>query len=245
MKLNKVRTIQIIILFFITNFMYPQKDAENIYDGNKLYYSDNVGKVIESAEKYSKALEINPGNNKAYFNLGNSLYKKALLIKTGKISIPPNIKMTPDSLSKSLLDQASQNYAVVANSISNKDTLHKTWHNIGNCYLQKKEYKEAINAYKKALKLNTKDEETRYNMAYALKNLPKENKNNKNDKKQNEKNDKKQNEKKDEKKPQPQQNEISKEQADQLLKALMNSEKKLQGKRKQENSEKNKLEKDW
>jgi hypothetical protein len=49
------------------------------------------------------------------------------------------------------------------------------------------------------------------------------------------------------KKPQPQQNKMSKEQADQLLKALMNSEKKLQDKRKQkqEDGANLNIEKDW
>jgi len=59
-------------------------------------------------------------------------------------------------------------------------------------------------------------------------------------KKEDSKNDK-------DKKPQPQQNKMSKEQADQLLKALMNSEKKLQDKRKQkqEDGANLNIEKDW
>ena len=56
-----------------------------------------------------------------------------------------------------MLDQAAQNFAVVANSISNKDTLHQAWHNIGNCYLQKKDFQQAVDAYKKSLKYNPKD----------------------------------------------------------------------------------------
>lgn len=90
--------------------------------------------------------------------------------------MPAGSKMTPDSLAKLILDQAAQNFAVVANSISDKDTLHQAWHNIGNCHLRKKDFQGAVDAYKKALKYDPKDEETRYNLAYALKNLPKQNK---------------------------------------------------------------------
>ena len=167
-------------------------------------------------------------------------------IKNKSIKIPSDSKITPDSLSKLMLDQAAQNFAVVANSISNKDTLHQAWHNIGNCYLQKKDFQQAVDAYKKSLKYNPKDEDTRYNLAYALKNMPKDKKNGggtkqkQQNKKEDSKNDK-------DKKPQPQQNKMSKEQADQLLKALMNSEKKLQDKRKQkqEDGANLNIEKDW
>jgi tetratricopeptide (TPR) repeat protein len=182
----------------------------------------------------------------AKYNLANSLYKNALLIKNKSIKIPSDSKITPDSLSKLMLDQAAQNFAVVANSISNKDTLHQAWHNIGNCYLQKKDFQQAVDAYKKSLKYNPKDEDTRYNLAYALKNMPKDKKNGggnkqkQQNKKEDSKNDK-------DKKAQPQQNKMSKEQADQLLKALMNSEKKLQDKRKQkqEDGANPNIEKDW
>jgi tetratricopeptide (TPR) repeat protein len=235
----------VILLVFANGLLFSQKDAEHIYDGNNMYFS---GKISESAAKYAKALEANPNNRKANFNLGNSLYKNALLIKNGKLGLPPNAKMTPDSLSKLILDQAAQNFAVVANSISNKDTLHQAWHNIGNCYLQKKEYQQAVDAYKKSLKYNPKDEETRYNLAYALKNLPKDKKGGggggQNQQQQNKKEEDK-NAK--DKNAQPQQSQMSKEQADQLLKALMNSEKKLQDKRKQKQEDpgKHTIDKDW
>ena len=192
--------------------------------------------------------------NHTYFSLPKNMIsdddvinnENALLIKNKSIKIPSDSKITPDSLSKLMLDQAAQNFAVVANSISNKDTLHQAWHNIGNCYLQKKDFQQAVDAYKKSLKYNPKDEDTRYNLAYALKNMPKDKKNGggtkqkQQNKKEDSKNDK-------DKKPQPQQNKMSKEQADQLLKALMNSEKKLQDKRKQkqEDGANQNIEKDW
>ncbi len=218
-----------------------QKDAKKIYEGNNQYFS---GKVPESSSSYAKAVELNPANRKANFNLGAALYKNALQVKSGELGVPTNLNMTPDSLSNLILDQAAQNFAVVANSISNKDTLHQAWHNIGNCYLQKKEYKQAVDAYKKALRFDPGDEDSRYNLAYALKHLPKEKKggggsNQKKNKKEEDKNDQKKN-------ASPKKEDMDKQQAEQILKALMNAEKKLQDKRKQkQESENNRTEKDW
>lgn len=228
------------VLIWLSQITIAQKDAKNIYDGNKLY---NAGKTLEATEYYREALKINPTNQKAYFNLGNALYKNALQIKSSKESfIQGGKKITPDSLAGLVFDEAAQSYAQVANTISNKDTLHQAWHNIGNCYLQKKDYQQAVDAFKKSLKYNCKDEDTRYNLAYALKNMPKDkkggggsNNQNKEDKKDGNKN------------ASPQQNQMSKDQAEQLLKALMNQEKKLQDKRKQkqEDAGKTSVDKDW
>jgi Ca-activated chloride channel homolog len=216
-----------------------QKDAQLIYEGNKTYHS---GKIPQSAAYYSKALEANPNNRKANFNLGNSLYKNGLLVKEGKMPLPPASAPKKDSLAGLIFDQAAQNFEIVANSISDKDTLHRAWHNIGNCRLQKKDYASAVEAYKKALKYDPKDEETRYNLAYALKHMPPEQKGGGG---QNQ--DQKQKQEKQEQKQQQQQQQMNKEQAEQLLKALMESEKKLQDKRKQkaEDASKANQEKDW
>lgn len=244
MQLSKLKYFIIFILFFATSFLSAQKDAMNIYDGNKMYYG---GKTIESTDLYRQALKINPNNQKAHFNLGNSLYKNALEIKASKQNlIQGGKKITTDSLANLVFDEAAGSFAQVANSISNKDTLHQAWHNIGNCYLQKKDYQQSVDAYKKSLKYNPKDEDTRYNLAFALKNLPKDKKggggqnNQPQNKKEEDKNDKNKN-------AAPQQGQMNKEQAEQLLKALMNQEKKLQDKRKQkqEDAGKTSVDKDW
>ncbi|MBL7930856.1 MAG: tetratricopeptide repeat protein [Bacteroidia bacterium] len=241
MRLNNKYLVCGASLLLATCAGYAQEDAHTLYDGNKLYHS---GKIPESSAKYAKALELNPNNRKANFNLGNSLYKNAMLIKSGNLTVPSNPGVTPDSLSKMIFDQAAQNFAIVANSVSDKDTLHRAWHNIGNCYLQKKEYKQAADAYKKSLKFDPKDEETRYNLAYALKHLPKEKKGGGGQSQQQQQQQKQ--EKKDQQQQQQQQSQMSKEQAEQLLKAMMNSEKKLQEKRKQKTDNmNNRQEKDW
>jgi Ca-activated chloride channel homolog len=242
MRLTNLKNKFLYMLVLARIASLAQNDAKNIYYGNKDYYS---GKTIQATDYYRMALKENANNQKAHFNLGNSLYKNGMQIKSSKENfVQAGKKVTPDSLANLVFEEAAQNFAQVANSISDKDTLHRTWHNIGNCYLQKKEYQQAVNAYKKSLKYNSKDEETRYNLAYALKNLPKDKKGGgggqSQNKKEEDKNDKNKN-------AAPQQGQMSKDQAEQLLKALMNQEKKLQDKRKQKQEDQGKttVEKDW
>ena len=53
----------------------------------------------------------------------------------------------------------------------NKQTQGKVFHNLGNSHMQKKEYSQAISAYKKALRNNPKNEKTRYNLSEAIRKL--------------------------------------------------------------------------
>lgn len=213
-----------------------QKDAQTLYEGNNLYFT---GRFPESSATYAKALAANPNNRKANFNLGAALYRNAMMIRDGALTVPNNQNIPTDSLANLVFDRSAEQFAVVANSVSDKDTLHQAWHNIGNCYLQKKDYQQAVTAYKKALKYDPKDEETRYNLAYALKHMPPEKKGGGGGQKPPPQDQKQQQQK--------QQSQMSKEQADQLLKAMMEAEKKLQDKRKQtqdDPSQRN-VEKDW
>jgi tetratricopeptide (TPR) repeat protein len=243
MPLNRICYIFTFTLILCALRFAAQKDAKNIYYGNQLYFS---GKAVQSIDLYRQALKENPNNQKAHFNLGSSLYKSGMQIKTSKENfIQGNKKVTPDSLANLVFEEAAQNFAQVANTISDKDTLHRAWHNVGNCYLQKKEYQQAVDAYKKSLKYNPKDEETRYNLAYSLKHLPKDKKGGGGSKQQQNQKEEDKNDKN--KNSAPQQAQMNKDQAEQLLKALMNSEKKLQDKRKQkqEEADRTSVEKDW
>lgn len=229
---------QFILLVLLSPFLLcSQQDAKHVYDGNNRYRSGDIG---QAALLYREALEANPANRKANFNLGDALYNSALDIKSGKIQAPVNATITPDSIGNMMLDQAAENFAVVANSVSDPDTLHRAWHNIGNCFLQKKDYRQAVEAYKKSLRFDPKDEETRYNLAYALKHLPPEQKGGGGASQQ------QQQQQQQQKQEKPRQSEMNKEQAEQLLKALMDAEKRLQEKRKHKDSDASRnVDKDW
>jgi len=164
----------------------------------------------------------------------------------------PDKQMKPDSAANIVFEQAAQQFEVVAKASASPDTVQKAWLNYGNSKLQQKSYDDAILGYKKALRINPKDEDTRYNLAYALKQKKeqqKQNQQNQQQQQQQQNQDKKEEKKEDKKeeKQQQQQQQMSKEQAEQMLNALKNSEKKIQALRKKKGdpSEKLKIEKDW
>jgi Ca-activated chloride channel homolog len=247
-------------LFIMTFLGYAQKEKMALRDGNKAYYS---GKPIEALNYYKKSLQEKQDYYKANFNLGDALYKTAGLIKSGKIPAPDK-RMTPDSAANIVYDQAAQQFETVAESVSHPDTIHKAWHNYGNAKLMQKSYEDAILGYKKALKLNPKDDDTRYNLAYAQRQLQKQQQNqkNKDEKKDQQKKDGQKPEDKKEKgekdkqdinnqknkdKQEAQQPKMSKEQAEKMLNALKNNEKNMQllRKKKGEPGQRVKVEKDW
>ena len=50
-------------------------------------------------------------------------------------------------------------------------------HNLGNAFMKKQDYPKAAEAFKQSLRINPTDEETRYNLALAMKLMPKQNQN--------------------------------------------------------------------
>lgn len=239
------------LLLLVAVHTHAQDEKKALREGNKSYFG---GKTMEAANYYRKSAATNNGYHKANFNLGDALYKTALGIKDKKIPCP-DPHMTPDSAANIILDQAADQFEIVAKSVTNLDTAQKAWHNYGNARLMQKNYEEAISAYKKSLKLKPNDEDTRYNLAYALTQLKKQqqnqNKNNK-DNKQNQENQKQEdkqkvNNKDDKDQQKGAQPQMNKEQAEQMLNALKNAERKLQAnrKKKDESNSYSKPEKDW
>ena len=128
-----------------------------------------------------------------------------------------------------------------------------------------KDYAKAVEAYKMSLRNNPADDETRYNLALAQKMLKDQQQNqdqnqdqNKDqqqkqdqqqDKNKDKQNDQKQDEKKDQQQPpksEKKDNQMSKENAEQLLNSVMQDEKDVQDKvKKQQVLQGGRLEKDW
>lgn len=231
---KNIWTIGIAIFIFSLqgwgDFAFSQDEKQLIRDGNKQY---KLKKFSESEKNYTKALEKKTDSYKGAFNLGDAYYKQ------GKFK------------------EASEQFEILANRKTSKDTLAKVFHNLGNSYLQQKEFEKSVNAYKNALKNESKDEETRYNLAFAQRMLKQQQqqqkqqqqnqdkKNNKDKQKENQKDkNKKQNDKQQEK--QQQQN-ISKEDAQRLLEALNNDEKNIRNKMNEKKVKvaRAEIEKDW
>ena len=160
-------SIFIILLGFTTLLFSQQKDQKDlerearkvVREGNELY---NQLKFEEAEIAYKKALDKNPNYAKASYNLANTIYQKNQN-KEAVFQYDLAEKIAPDKMSKA-----------------------EIFHNMGNSFMKEKQYDKAVDAYKNAMRNNSKDEETRYNLAMAqelLKNQQdKDNKDNKDNK---------------------------------------------------------------
>ncbi len=171
----------------------------------------------EAAASYQKALKRSPENATAFYNLGNALYK------TEK------------------LDGALKSYDNTVQTTKLNAVKERAYYNGGVVLQTQKKLPECIKAYKNALKLDPNDEEARQNLQRALKQQQQQDQKNKNQDKKDQKNDQN---KKDEPKPQP--SKISKQDAEEKLKTLLEKEKALQDKlHKVKESSTDKPKKDW
>jgi tetratricopeptide (TPR) repeat protein len=216
---------------------YSQSWRKELRAGNEYYNRNNFK---EAENKYKESSKKNPDSFDAQFNQGDALYKQKKY------------------------DEAIQKFGLLKDKTKDEDKLSKLYHNLGNSYLQAKKYEESIDAFKKSLKLLPKDNDTKYNLAYANAMLQK--KKEEQQKKKNQKNkggeknkkdqnstsgDNKNKDKKPEKKEgdnNPQNpNQMSKEQAEQLLKAMEGKEKDVQQKvnAQRVKGARIKIEKDW
>lgn len=207
--------------------VFAQKVERNyIRKGNRLY---NDSSYIDAEINYRKALEINPKSTVSMYNLGNSLIYQ--------------------QKNKDALEQ----YVSASKMEKDKSKLSYIYHNIGVLFQRDKNYKQAIEAYKKALINNPKDDETRYNLSLAQKLLKDEQDNKENNQKENKNNDSNNssnnnsnNNKHDSSKLSERDPTMSKENAEQLLNSVMQDERDVQDRiKKQQKLHGGRLEKDW
>ena len=234
--LNRRYIGSVLLLFLVTVSVFAQKEERDFIRRGNRNFKDSV--YVDAEINYRKAIEVNPKSTISMFNLGNTL------------------------LVQNKLQEAMDQYAGAARIEKDKSNLAQMYHNIGVIFQSQKEYAKAIEAYKESLRNNPKDDETRYNLALAQKmlkdqqqNQQNQEQNQQNQNEQNKEQDKKENEnnkqnqqKQDQQPPQPQKNDnqMSKENAEQLLKSVMQDEKDVQDKvKKQQILQGGKLEKDW
>lgn len=222
--------IIIIVLFLGSLRTFSQKENALLRQGNHKF---EKGDYKEAEKDYRKALELNKESEKGQFNLGTAVYKNNNFEESAKI------------------------YTNLADRKTDRDVQAKVFHNLGNSFLQSKEYEKSIGAYKNALMNDPKNVDTKYNLEYAKMMLKKQqqqqNKDNK-DKKDDKKDQKdKQDQNKEQAKNQDQQKQqqdprkINKEDAERMLEALKNDEKKTMQKVKKQKTkvQVTGIEKDW
>ncbi|KAF5040630.1 Tetratricopeptide repeat protein [anaerobic digester metagenome] len=207
------------IAIFASTALCGQNSLHNVVEGNKAYRNQEFDKA---SSLYRKSLEQKTQYDfQARYNLANSLYRGGDY------------------------QGARETYAGLLNDSLDNRTLSRLYHNIGNTYMQEKNYEQSAIAYKNALRYNPSDEDARYNLSYALQMLKKQqqqnqqnqnkdkNKDQNKDQNKDENKDKDKNENKDQQQDQQKnqeqkKNELSSGQADQMLKALQNKEKQTQ-----------------
>lgn len=147
-----------------------QKDPDEIRGlvnkGVELYEGK---KYTESGLNFKKGLEKVPDNFQAGFNLGDAQYRM------------------------NRYDEAAETFKRSASATTDKLLKAKAYHNMGNSLVKAEKLQEGIDAYKKALRLNPYDNDTKYNLSYALNKLKEQNRQNKDNKQQDKNNQDKNN----------------------------------------------------
>ena len=110
-----------------------------VFEGNSLVNEN----FIEAEKKYRLGVSAKQNNAAGSYNLGNAYYKSELY------------------------DEAMLRHLEAVNNSGSKLEKHKAYHNIGNTLMQQKRCKEAVSAYKNALRNSPSDDESRYNLALA------------------------------------------------------------------------------
>ena len=224
---RKQRTTTLIIALVVASASFAQNDRRYITQGNKLFRS---GQFDKAEVAYRKAIEKNPRNPQAHYNLGNSL-----------------MAQKKDSA-------AVQSFQKSTELETSKIRKAMAFHNMGVVCQQHKMYGEAIEAYKNSLRLNPKDDATRYNLELCKrqqrnqKNQDKQDQNKQKDKNGNDQKDEKQkNKDKQDQKKNNNENKMSKENAEQMLNAAMQQEKSTQQRMKKamQRPRSAKLDKEW
>ena len=223
-------------LLMVSATAFGQKTVRDyLRSGHKLYKDSTF---VKAEVDYRKALELDPKSTDAMYNLGNAL------------------------LMQQKAKDAMEQFEAASKVEKDKKKLSQIYHNMGVILQSSKQYPQCIEAYKKALRNNPADDETRYNLALAQKLLKDQQHNQDQNKQQEQKQDKKDDDKQqknkeqqDQKKKDQQnqnqqqqqnQNQMSKQNAEQLLKAAMQDEKNVQDKvKKGVRIQGRKLEKDW
>jgi Ca-activated chloride channel family protein len=217
-KIKKLKpVVAAVLLVFLINPVSAQTDNEYIKKGNEAYKKNDFP---TAAASYEKVVQKNATNNTAHYNLGNALYKSDKIDESIASYDKAIAGMTKP------LEKADANY------------------NKGVVLQNNKKIPECIEAYKNALRLNPNHEDARQNLQRALQQQKQQDQKDKKDKdKEKDKDDKKKDE---DKQPKPQPSKLSKKDAEEKLKALMQQEKNLQDKLHKVSSQSVvKPEKDW
>jgi len=206
-----------------------------IRQGNRQF---RANKRKDAQITFMKAVDADKNNPRAKYNLATAMF-------------PLEWKTTTKEMGDSMVNFFQKAVEIEQNPLRKS----MGYHNIGVIYQAQKDFQKAIDAYKNALRNNPNDDETRYNLVLCqrqLKNQPQQNQNQDKNKEQdqNQQDKQKQEQQKQEQKQQEKEKQeppMSKDNAEQLLKAAMQQEKKTQERMKdaQQQPQRRRIEKNW
>lgn len=226
------RPVAALFLLIFSMTAMAQTDRDYIRRGNRLMRDS----VYDKAQvEYQKAIEKDNTNPISHFNLGNAL------------------------LYQNKAEDAMKEYETAARLEKDKMRLAQIYHNMGVVLQSAKQFDKAVACYRNSLRNDPTNDETRYNYALSLFQLKKnqggqDNQDQqKDDKGQDEKKEqeqqqqKQEQDKKDEQQQQPQPEQMSRENAEQMLNAAMQDEKATQEKiqKAQQKRQQKQLQKQW
>jgi len=147
-KMKRIYIISLLIILSIT--VFGQNERKFIRNGNKLFMEavQDTSKVdtikYSNAEtEYRKALNEKPTDQQWDFNLADAMYKQQRF------------------------EESAGKFEELGEKMELPEEKARAYHNLGNSQLMQQKLDESIESYKKALRQNPSDIETKYNLAYA------------------------------------------------------------------------------
>ena len=140
-KINKILINYVLLIFMsMGSLMSQQNEYESFIKKGNNSFEENT---VLSEQNYRKAISVSPEFVKGQYNFSNNLYENEYY------------------------DEALLNQIEASKYAKTTVDKHQIFHNIGNILMKQEMCKEAVEAYKNALKNNPKDDESRYNLALA------------------------------------------------------------------------------
>ena len=217
--MRELRYIYLLLLVFVPVAVFSQSDRQHIRNGNKAYRNNTFSKA---ETEYRKSIAKNSDNAIAQYNLGCAMMQQG-----------------NDSVAIAQFEKAAK---------MEKNSLNRAmaYHNMGYVLQKRQNYSDAIKAYQNALRNNPDDADSRYNLVMCQKLLKKQQQQKQQDKNSKNK-DKNKDKKENNKNRKPDQNKMDRQNAEQLLNAVMQKEKNTQDKlqRVQRQPSRKNLNKNW
>ena len=153
-----MRSSLLILVLLSSGVIHSQQWRDSLDAARKAYKEE---KYLDALKYYKSAQKNAPENIEFSDEIGQTAYKARQF------------------------DIAEKIYRQNASNKLSKQEKANNWHNAGNALMKKQNYSDAVEAYKESLRLNPADEETRYNLSEAIRQMKQAEKKQQNRNKQN------------------------------------------------------------